>query len=196
MANSSSFLHIQDPRNGSGQSSMEVLPQTDSDDGMLLQNGYRLDVNHAESYHGVGFNYGHWAQPEYCHNASYQGLPRPPPAASVDLDGQYSYHGSPNIDYPRNGQNNLNNVCGPHPPPPDVPNGGVGDRAPIMTEFADPLSQSVPDSSSSGTLAMESLKRLADRYLHDPGSRIETLHMGLSPSGGRLRVTIVFDMDV
>jgi hypothetical protein len=43
---------------------------------------------------------------------------------------------------------------------------------------------------------MESLKRLADRYLHDPGSRIDTLHMGLSPSGGRLRVTIVFDIDV
>jgi len=43
---------------------------------------------------------------------------------------------------------------------------------------------------------MESLIRLADRYLHDPGSRIDTLRMGLSPSGGRLRVTIVFDIDV
>ncbi len=43
---------------------------------------------------------------------------------------------------------------------------------------------------------MEGLKRLADRYLHDPGSRIDTLRMGLSPSGGRLRVTITFDIDV
>ena len=54
----------------------------------------------------------------------------------------------------------------------------------------------VPDSPPAGTLAMESLKRLADRYLHDPGSRIETLRVGLSPSGGQLKVTIVFDMDV
>jgi len=43
---------------------------------------------------------------------------------------------------------------------------------------------------------MESLKRFADRYLHDPGSRTDTLCMGLSPSGGRLRVTITFDIDV
>jgi len=57
-------------------------------------------------------------------------------------------------------------------------------------------SQNVPGSPPGGTLAMENLKRLADRYLHDPGSRIDTLRLGLSPSGGRLRVMIVFDMDV
>ena len=65
-----------------------------------------------------------------------------------------------------------------------------------MPDFVDPISQSVPDPPPSGTLAMESLRRLADRYLHDPGSRIDTLRMGLSPSSGRLRVMIVFDMDV
>ena len=80
--------------------------------------------------------------------------------------------------------------------PQDLTNGDVRDYAPLMPDIADPISQSVPDSSPSGTLAMESLRRLADRYLHDPGSRIDTLRMGLSPSSGRLRVMIVFDIDV
>jgi len=65
-----------------------------------------------------------------------------------------------------------------------------------MPDFANSLSQSVPGPPPSGTSATESLIRLADRYLHDPGSRIDTLRMGLSPSGGRLKVTIVFDIDV
>ena len=64
-----------------------------------------------------------------------------------------------------------------------------------MPDFADPISQSVPDSPPSESVAMESLRRLADRYLHDPGSHIDTLRMGLSPSSGRLRVMIVFDID-
>ena len=78
----------------------------------------------------------------------------------------------------------------------DVPDGGVRDRAPLMLDSANSFSPSVPDPPPSGTSAMESLKNLADRYLHDPGSRIDTLRMGLSPSGGRLRVTVVFEIDV
>jgi hypothetical protein len=39
------------------------------------------------------------------------------------------------------------------------------------------------------------MERLANRYLNDPGSRIDTLRVGLSPSGGRSRVMIVFDID-
>jgi len=198
MANPSPYLHIQDPRNGPVHSTVEGPPKTDTDDhDMFLQNGHQPDVNHAESYHAVSRNYGHWAQ--YRDTASYQGPPMPPPAASAsaELDGQYPYHGSPDIDYPRNCQDNA---CGPHPPSPahviDIPNGAVRDCAPLLTDFANSFTQNVPDSTPSGTLAMESLKRLADRYLHDPGSRIETLRMGLSPSGGRLRVIIEFDMDV
>jgi hypothetical protein len=82
--------------------------------------------------------------------------------------------------------------------PQDIPNGGVRDREPLMPDFADSVSQSVPDPPPSGTsaLAVESLKCPANLYLHDPGSRIDTLRMGLSPSGGRLRVTIVIDIDV
>jgi hypothetical protein len=39
---------------------------------------------------------------------------------------------------------------------------------------------------------MESLKRLSDRYLHDPGSQVHTLCMGLSPVVG----WIVLDIDI
>jgi hypothetical protein len=80
--------------------------------------------------------------------------------------------------------------------PQDLPNGGVSDPTPLMPAFANPVSQSVPTPPPPGALAMESLRRLADRYLHDPGSRIDTLRIGLSPSGGRLKVMIVFDIDV
>jgi hypothetical protein len=65
-----------------------------------------------------------------------------------------------------------------------------------MPNLANSFSQSVPDPPPSGTSAMESLKLLADLYLHDPRSRIDTRRMGLNPSGGRVRVTIVIDIDV
>ncbi len=66
-----------------------------------------------------------------------------------------------------------------------------------MPDVADPFSRSVPaEFTPSRMLAMERLKGLADLYLHDPGSRVGALRMGLSPSGGRLRVMIVLDIDV
>ncbi|KAH9026871.1 hypothetical protein EDB84DRAFT_1677613 [Lactarius hengduanensis] len=215
MANPPSYLHTVTSHPRSGHF-VEVTPQSDSDDGILLQSEHQLlhqlDVNHAESYHGhgVGYDYGHWTQ--YCDNAPYQGPP--PSAVNLDgqLDGQYAFirNPGPNTDYPPSGNDQDNLVAsasGPshgvyHPPPvhapQDMSNDGVRDHAPLMLDFANSFSQSVPDSppSPSGTLAMESLKRLVDRYLHDPGSRMDTLRMGLSPSGGRLRVTIMFDIDV
>ena len=80
--------------------------------------------------------------------------------------------------------------------PQDLPNGGVSDPTPLIPDLENSVSQSVHNRQPSGALARESLRHLADRYLHDPGCRIDTLRMGLSPSGGRLRVMIVFDIDV
>jgi hypothetical protein len=42
---------------------------------------------------------------------------------------------------------------------------------------------------------MEDLKHLANRYLHKPESRVDTLRMGLSPSGRRFMVMIVLEVD-
>jgi len=127
----------------------------------------------------------------------------PAPLKNLLVDGQYAYHGNPNIDYPAPGYDQHNLVASgpshmvfPSPLAHDIPNGGVGDRAPPALDSANSFSQSVPEPPPSGTSAVESLKRLADRYLQDPGARIDTLRMGLSPSGGRLRVMIVFDIDV
>ncbi len=78
----------------------------------------------------------------------------------------------------------------------DIPNGEVGDRPQPMPDVVDPFSRSVPEFARSGMSAIEGLKRLADRYLNDPCSQVDTLHMGLSPSGGRLRVMIVLDIDI
>lgn len=74
----------------------------------------------------------------------------------------------------------------------------IGEGRPPLTmpDSANSFSQSVLRSPPSGALAVENLRRLAERYLHDPGSRIDTLRIGLSPSGGRLRVTIIFDMEI
>ena len=91
---------------------------------MLLQNGSQPDINQAESYHSMNYDYGHRAQ--YCDNGSCQA---PPPAAEVghrigkqlipvltpaplkNLGTQCAYHRNPNIDstYPSLGgdQGNL-----------------------------------------------------------------------------------------
>ncbi len=42
---------------------------------------------------------------------------------------------------------------------------------------------------------MEDLKRLANRYLDNPDSRVDMLRMGLSPSGGRFMVMILLEVD-
>jgi len=83
------------------------------------------------------------------------------------------------------------------PAPQDLPINGVSrDRPPPMPDVVDAFSRSVPESAPSGMSATESLKRLADRYLHDPGSQVDTLRMGLSPSSGRLRVMIMLEIDI
>jgi hypothetical protein len=166
----------------------------------------RPDVNNADPYQNVNYNYEHGALS--CDNTSYECSP-PIALPAVHLERQYTYHKKPNFDHfpPEHDQDKLDNPVasghgrpspmGYHSPAQDLPNGDVQDRTPlIMPDFADSFSQTVPGSGLPGTLARESLKRLADRYLHDPGSRIDTLRLGLSPSGGRLRVTIMFDIDV
>ena len=64
-----------------------------------------------------------------------------------------------------------------------------------MPDIAEPFSQNVPINSDSRTSAMEDLKRLAIRYLHNPDSRVDMLRMGLSPSGGRFMVMILLEVD-
>ncbi|KAI9444430.1 hypothetical protein BJY52DRAFT_431118 [Lactarius psammicola] len=191
MANPSSYLHTPYSQNDPARS-VEVHPRTD---GIPLQNGDRPDVNHAKLYHGGNYNYGHWAQ--YCDNALHQG-PSPPPVVNLE----HTYHKNANINYLPHG-NDQDNLVASGPSNMDhtqsaheLLDGSVGDNLHPIPDFANSSSQGVPDSPSSGTSAMESLKCLADRYLHDPGTRIDTLRMGLSPSGGRLRVTIMFDIDV
>ncbi len=147
-------------------------------------------------------------------------------AALKHLDGQRTYQKNPTIDHPPPGNDQDNLVAsGPshmeyYPQsahvrslsrfyshdilmvclsihaPQEILDGGVGDYLPPVPDLANSFPQSVPDTFPPGTSAMESLKRFADRYLHDPGSRIDTPRMGLNPSGGRLRVTITFDIDV
>ena len=82
------------------------------------------------------------------------------------------------------------------PVPQDLPNNGVGDRPPPMPDVANTFSQNVPDTDSSRMSATEDLKRLMTRYLANPDSRIDTFRVGLSPSGGRLRVMIMLDIDI
>jgi hypothetical protein len=64
-----------------------------------------------------------------------------------------------------------------------------------MPDVVDPFSQNVPNSNPPRTSAMEDLKHLANRYLHKPESRVDTLRMGLSPSGRRFMVMIVLEVD-
>lgn len=142
----------------------------------------------------------------------------------VSLKEQYAYQGNPTVAYapPGNPQQYL---AVPGPPSmeyytpldhvrtptlsfssrsicivPDcgctqgIPNGGHAPPT-AMPDAADPLSQNVPNSDPSRSSAMEDLKRLATRYLCNPGSRVDTLRMGLSPSGSRFMVMILLEVD-
>ncbi|KAH9170537.1 hypothetical protein EDB89DRAFT_1272658 [Lactarius sanguifluus] len=157
-------------------------------------NGHHPGVNDGP-YHGRhDGNYGDWAQ--YRDNVWNEG-PLPP---SANFEVQYAYQGSPNFSYapPRNAQHYLS---APGPPPVEyhvppahgMPNGSQVPPA-AMPDVADPFSRNVPNPDPSRTSAMEDLKRLANRYLHNPDARVDTLRMGLSPSGGRFMVMILLEV--
>jgi hypothetical protein len=82
------------------------------------------------------------------------------------------------------------------PMPQDIPNNGIRERPPPMPEGTDPFSQNVPNPDPSRMSATEDLKRLMSRYLDNPDSQVDTFRVGLSPSGSRLRVMIMLDIDI
>jgi len=170
MSNESSFLHS--PRTLYHYPVENVeLPSSTIGDGIPWPIGDQSDANNAGAYHGPNdIDHGHWTQ--YRDNLWYDLEGPPPPAA--DLEGRDVYH------------RNLNNI----------PNDGAGDRPPPMSDVVHPSSRNIPESVPSITQAMEGLKRLANCYLNDPCSQVDDLRMGLSPSGRRLRVMIVLDMDI
>ncbi|KAH9170539.1 hypothetical protein EDB89DRAFT_1977193 [Lactarius sanguifluus] len=200
MSNESLFLRSPRPQHDLVENP-ELHPSTSGHNNVHQQNGHQSDANFASAYHHPTRNYA-----GYGHRAQYRGSPYhnnpwfdgPPPAA-----GQYTYQMNPNnIGYPSSGNTQNIVLPGPSrgeyyvPPAHDISGGGVRYRPPPMPDVADAFSRSVPESAPSGMSAVDGLKPLADRYLHDPGSQVNTLRMGLSPSSGRLRVMIVLDIDI
>ncbi|KAH9166551.1 hypothetical protein EDB89DRAFT_1910110 [Lactarius sanguifluus] len=184
---SNSFLRSPRPRYDLVEN-LDLPPSTSNHNVRVVPrwNGYQPDANYAGVYRGPNHtDYGHGVQ--YRDNPWYEGPP--PPAAN--WEGQYAHQTSPNIGYPTFGN-------AQHMPVPPGPSHGEYNIPPAhaMPDVADAFSSNVPDSAPSEMSAMENLKRLSDRYLHHPGSRVGALRMGLSPSGGRLRVMITLDIDV
>ncbi|KAI9455943.1 hypothetical protein BJY52DRAFT_616991 [Lactarius psammicola] len=201
MSNESSFLRSPCPQHGLVEN-VEIPPSTSNYDNVPL-NARQLDENYVGAYHDSNYtDYGHLTQYHdnlHSDNLWYEG----PPPPTANLEGQYTYQTNPNIGYPSSGNARRMLVpLGPFrgeydiPPAHDLPNDGVGDRPQPMPDVADAFSRSVPESVPSRMSAMEGLKRLSGRYLHDSGSQVGALRMGLSPSGDRLRVTIVLDIDI
>ncbi|KAH9065549.1 hypothetical protein EDB87DRAFT_853593 [Lactarius vividus] len=198
MSNESLFLRSPRPQHDLVEN-LEFPPSASNHNNVHQLNGRQPDANFASACHHPNYaGYGHQAQ--YC-SSPYRNNPwfeGPPPAA-----GQYTYQMNPNhIGYPssRNAQNII--LPGPSrgeyyvPPTHEISDDGVRDRLLPMPDIADAFSRSVPESAPFGMSAVDGLKRLADRYLHDPGSQVNTLRMGPSPSDGRLRVVIVLDVDI
>jgi len=190
MPNETSSPHTPCPQNDSRQSAVVHPPYGDAP----WPNGHQTSVNYAGSYHGRNdAPYGDWTQ--YRNNVWNDGLA---PPASV---GQYAYQGTPNVGHASPG-NHQHYLAPPGPPPVGYyipPAHGIpssGHTPPTaMPDFVDPFSQNVPNSDPSRTSAMENLKQLANRYLHKPDSRVDTLRMGLNPSGRRFMVMIVLEVD-
>lgn len=196
MPNDSSFPYT--PENDP-QPRSEVHPQTGSYGyHEPWQNGRQPGVNSVSPYHGRNdTNYGDWAQ--YPYHGWNERLP--PPSQSA---GQYTYQGNPGVDYaPPGNPQQVQYAAVPGPGPPSMeyhipPAHGVPNGVPVpsatIPDIAEPFSQNVPNSDSRAS-AMEDLKRMAIRYLHNPDSRIDTLRMGLSPSSGRFMVVILLEVD-
>jgi hypothetical protein len=187
----------------------ELPPSTSDHDNVPQLNGHQPDADYSAvaAYNGQNYaDHGHGAQyrdNSYRGNLWYEGLP--PPASS--LEGQYTHEPNPStIGYPPPG--NAEHMFAAHGPPrgehyyippahvPDIPNNGIRERPPPMPEGTDPFSQNVPNPDPSRMSATEDLKRLMSRYLDNPDSQVDTFRVGLSPSGGRLRVVIMLDIDI
>lgn len=172
--------------------SAEVYPPTGTHINVPWPNGHQPGVN-AGHYHGRNdTSYGNWSQH---HNNVWNEGPAPP---SV---GPYAYQGNPNNAYtpPENAQHYLATPGPPHvgyyiPPAHGVQNVGPPPPA-AMPDIADPFSENVPNNDHSRTSAMANLKRLANRYLHNPDSQVDTLRVGLSSSGRRFVVMILLEVD-
>ncbi|KAH9065553.1 hypothetical protein EDB87DRAFT_1679270 [Lactarius vividus] len=159
-------------------------------------NGYQPGANYANSYHG---QWPPYHDNQYRGNLLYESIP--PPAAN--LEGQHTYQRNPNVGYSAPGGAQYMHVPpGPPrgesyiPPTHDLPNDGVRDRPPPMTDVADPFSRDLPNPDPHRTSATEDLKQLASRCLQNPDSRLDMFRMGPSPSRGRLRMMIVLDVDI
>lgn len=88
----------------------------------------------------------------------------------------------------------LRTVCLIMPVSQDLTNNGIRDRPPPIPGVAYP--QNVPNYDPSRISATEDLKRLMSRYLDNPDSRVDTFRVGLNPSGSRLRVMVMLDIDI
>ncbi|KAF8274319.1 hypothetical protein EI94DRAFT_1714164 [Lactarius quietus] len=183
----------------------ELPPSTSDHDVVPQLNTHQPDANFSAAYNGPTYaDYGHGIQ--YRDNPHRGNLwhEGPLPPATTHLEGQYTYQANSRVGFPPPGNAEHTFVApGPSrgeyhivPPARDLPNNGVRDRPPPMPDVANPFSRNVPDSDPSRISATEDLKRLMSRYLDNPDSQVDTFRVGLSPSGGRLRMMIVLDIDI
>lgn len=181
----------------------ELPLSTSNHDNVPQLNGHQPDANFSAAYNGQNYaDYGPGAQYRDDLDRGNLWYERPPPPAA-SLEGQYTHEQNPNIGYPPPG-NGEHMFAAPDPPrgehymPPAhvLPNNGVRGRPPPMPGVANPLSLNAPNSDPSRVSATEDLKRLISRYLDNPDSRVDTFRVGLSPSGSRLRVMIMLDIDI
>jgi len=173
--------------------SAELPPPTSNIDGMPWLIAHQPGANYAAADHGS--NYGQHRDNLW-----------PNSSPTANLEREYFYETNTNIGHPTPSPRNAQHVLGPPgpsrveydiPPAHDIPDAEVIDYLPPpMLGVTDAFSRSVRESAPSGMSAKECLRRLADRYLNDPGSQVDTLRMGLSPSEGRLKVIIVLDIDI
>ncbi|KAI9444599.1 hypothetical protein H4582DRAFT_2094478 [Lactarius indigo] len=166
----------------------ELSHSTNNHSNLHQLNGHQPDANFTGAYHHPNYaGYGHWAQ---YHGSPYRNIPRlegPPPAAEM----------YPNMLVPPGPSRGAYYV-----PPAHVRSLSVTyqtaesevTRYPCQTSRI-PSPGAFQNPAPSGMSVMDDMKRLADRYLHNPGSQVNILRMGLSPSSDRLRVMIVLDID-
>ncbi|KAH8992380.1 hypothetical protein EDB92DRAFT_563502 [Lactarius akahatsu] len=219
MPNDSSFLYAPCCQNDPLRS---VHPPSGTHGNVPRPNGHQPGVNYAGPYHsGNDANFGDWG-PQYHDNVWNEGPP--PPSTNSEGQYAYQGSPNVDYAPPGSAQHHFA-APGPllleyHMPPAyvrtlslsftlcsrrvcmvsnrvrtqGIPNDGHAPRI-AMPDVADPFSRNIPNPDPSRTSAVEDLKRLANRYLHNPDSLVDTLRVGLSPSGGRFTVMILLEVD-
>ncbi|KAH9958882.1 hypothetical protein BGW80DRAFT_1564813 [Lactifluus volemus] len=173
-------------------------PPVSSPDHQLSSDERVLNATFTGPY-TVGSHPNYGTPSQYTTNVGYDDPSSP--VAGLEERPQYAYQGAPHFPPPGTAQHtfDLPIIPGPLRPEYNAPalarpqmlNDGTIGQPPNV---AGP-SQGVPGPVLHGMSAGEELRQLANRYVHDPDSRVDRVRVRRSRRSGKVKVMILLELD-